>query len=66
MCRILVRPTITSWRLPDRVDSLSTEGERTEIRAAEILALLSFRMSSTDSEFLARYLPWRIANPIPK
>ena len=49
-----------------QVDRLSIDGELTEISAVEILVLLSFRMSNTDSEFLERYVPWRMANPIPK
>ena len=52
--------------LARQVDRLSIDGQLTEIGAAEILRLLSFRMSSTDSEFFARYVAWRIANPIPK
>jgi hypothetical protein len=48
------------------VDRISLAGNLTSNEAPEILALLDFRMSNTDSEFLARYVPWRIANPIPK
>ena len=32
----------------------------------EILAFLDFRLSSTDQEFLRRYMEWRMANPIVK
>jgi hypothetical protein len=32
----------------------------------EILAFLDFRLSSTDAEFLVRYVRWRIQNPIVK
>ena len=32
----------------------------------EILALLDFKVSSTDYEFLKRYMAWRTANPIVK
>ena len=43
--------------LLDRLDSDATP---------EILAMLGFRMDSTDQEFLKRYIEWRIANPIVK
>ena len=32
----------------------------------EILAFLDFKVTSTDYEFLKRYMEWRIANPIVK
>ena len=48
------------------VDRISLGGRLTSDATPEILALLGFRMSSTDSEFLKRYVEWRIANPIPK
>jgi hypothetical protein len=32
----------------------------------EILAFLDFKMSSTDRDFLNRYIEWRMANPIRK
>jgi hypothetical protein len=32
----------------------------------EILAFLDFKVTSTDYEFLKRYMEWRTANPIVK
>jgi len=32
----------------------------------EVVAALDFTMSRADSEFMVRYLQWRMANPIPK
>ena len=32
----------------------------------EILAFLDFKLSSTDYEFLKRYMEWRMENPIQK
>ncbi len=43
--------------LLDRLDSDATP---------EILAMLGFRMDSTDQEFLKCYIEWRIANPVVK
>ena len=48
------------------VDRLSMEGKLYPSAIPEIVAALDFMMSRTDSEFLARYLQWRMANPIPK
>jgi hypothetical protein len=32
----------------------------------EILAFLDFKVTSTDYEFLKRYMEWRMDNPIAK
>ena len=47
----------------DRLD-LSDKLEANAVPA--ILALLDFKLSNTDQEFLERYLQWRIENPIVK
>jgi hypothetical protein len=46
------------------VDRLALREDLTPAAAPEILALLGFRMSSTDSEFMERYIQWRKENPI--
>ena len=48
------------------VDRISTEGRLYPSVVAEIAAVLDFMMSRSDSEFLVRYIQWRMANPIPK
>ena len=47
-------------------DRISIEGRLYPTVIPEIVEALDFLMSRTDSEFLARYLQWRAANPIPK
>ena len=48
------------------VDKVSVRQELDSRAVAEILAFLDFKISSTDSDFLERYVQWRIANPITK
>ena len=48
------------------VDQISIEGRLYPTVIPEIVAVLDFLMSRTDSEFLAGYVRWRMANPIPK
>jgi len=48
------------------VDKLSVREDLNQASVPEILAFLDFRVSSTDSEFLVRYLQWRMENPILK
>jgi hypothetical protein len=48
------------------VDRLSLRGQLFSDVIPELLTLLDFKVSSTDYEFLKRYIEWRIANPIVK
>jgi hypothetical protein len=48
------------------VDRISMEGRLNPSIIPEIAAALDFMMSRADSEFLVRYIQWRMANPIPK
>ena len=48
------------------VDQLSMDGKLFPTAVPQIVAALDFMMSRSDSEFLVRYLQWRMANPIPK
>ena len=48
------------------VDQVSIEGRLYPSIIPEVVAALDFMMSRSDSEFLVRYIQWRIANPISK
>jgi len=48
------------------VDQISMEGRLDSSVIPEVVAALDFTMSRADSEFMVRYLQWRMANPIPK
>jgi hypothetical protein len=48
------------------VDKISVEGRLYPSAIPEIVAVLDFMMTRTDSEFLVRYIQWRMENPIPK
>ena len=48
------------------VDKHSARDELSPSAVPEILAFLDFKMTSTDQEFLKRYIEWRLANPITK
>jgi len=48
------------------VDKYSERDELSPDAVTEILAFLDFKMSSTDQDFLHRYVEWRMANPIVK
>ncbi len=48
------------------VDKHSERNDLSAEVVPEILAFLDFKLSSTDYEFLKRYMQWRIANPIVK
>lgn len=48
------------------VDRLDLEDRLKADAAPAILALLDFRVCSTDYEFLKHYILWRMDNPIQK
>ena len=48
------------------VDRIALEGRLYPSATPEVLALLGFMMSRKDREFLARYIQWRVENPILK
>ena len=48
------------------VDKMSEHDYLGQDVIPEILAFLDFQVSSTDYEFLKRYMEWRMANPIVK
>lgn len=48
------------------VDRISIEGRLYPSSTPEVLALLGFMMSRKDREFVARYIQWRVENPIAK
>jgi len=48
------------------VDRISTDGRLDLSVIPEVTAALDFMMSRSDSEFLVRYIKWRMANPIEK
>ena len=48
------------------VDKMSIESRLYATAIPEVAGAVKFAMSISDSEFLARYLQWRMAHPIPK
>jgi hypothetical protein len=46
------------------VDRMAVEGRLQPTAIPEIVALLDFMMSRSDSEFLVNYIRWRMENPI--
>ena len=48
------------------VDKMAVHDELSHGAVPEILAFLDFKVSSTDAEFLERYVRWRIDHPIVK
>jgi len=48
------------------VDRISTEGRLDRAVIPEVTSALDFMMSRSDSEFLVRYIKWRMANPMAK
>jgi hypothetical protein len=48
------------------VDKMSAEGKLSPSSIPEVVASLRFMMTKSDSEFLVRYIKWRMANPIAK
>ncbi len=52
--------------IASEVDKMSVRDYLGPDVVPDILAFLDFKVSSTDYEFLKRYMEWRIANPIVK
>jgi len=50
-------------RIVDRIDM---EGRLELASIQEAVAVLDFLMTAEESTFLMNYVPWRMANPIPK
>jgi len=48
------------------VDRVSMEGRLYPAVVPQVVAALDFMMSREDSEFLVRYIQWRMANPLAK
>jgi hypothetical protein len=48
------------------VDKVSLREKLNPEAVPEILAFLDFKLSSTDEQFLERYIRWRMDNPIAK
>ena len=48
------------------VDRLSNQRQLFSDVMPELLSLLDFKVSSTDYEFLKRYIQWRIDHPVVK
>jgi hypothetical protein len=48
------------------VDQISTEDKLCPSAIKSAIAALDFMMNQSDSEFLVRYIRWRMANPIQK
>jgi hypothetical protein len=46
------------------IDGFSIKGKLQLSVLPEVAAALDFMMSRTDSEFLVRYIQWRMANPL--
>jgi hypothetical protein len=46
------------------VDKLSIEGSLSVTSIADVIALLNFTLSRTESEFLVTYTRWRMGHPI--
>ncbi|HEY2844600.1 MAG TPA: hypothetical protein VGJ09_13160 [Bryobacteraceae bacterium] len=50
--------------IADIIDGFAIQGKLQLSVIPEVAAVLDFMMSRTDSEFLVRYIQWRMANPI--
>jgi hypothetical protein len=48
------------------VDKLSIDGRLYPTAIEDVIAVLDFTLSRSDSEFLVRYIRWRMDNPIAK
>jgi hypothetical protein len=48
------------------VDRIAIEGRLYPTAIDEIIAQLSFTMTRSDSEFLVKYIRWRMDNPIAR
>jgi len=48
------------------VDKLSIDGKLYPTAIEDVITVLDFSMSKSDSEFLVTYMRWRMDNPIQK
>jgi hypothetical protein len=48
------------------VDRIALEGRLYPTAIDQVIALLNFTMTRSDSEFLVQYIRWRMDNPIAK
>jgi hypothetical protein len=48
------------------VDKLSLDGRLYPTAIEDVITVLDFSMSRSDSEFLVNYIRWRMDNPIAK
>jgi len=48
------------------VDKLSIDGKIYPTAIEDVITVLDFSMSKSDSEFLVTYMCWRMDNPIQK
>jgi hypothetical protein len=48
------------------VDKLSIDGKLYPTAIEDVITVLDFSMSKSDSEFLVKYMRWRMDNPIQK
>jgi len=60
------RPTNTSSQSQGSSDKLSIDGRLYPTAIEDVIAVLDFTLSRSDSEFLVRYIRWRMDNPIAK
>lgn len=47
------------------VDKLSLEGRLYPTAIEDVIAVLDFTLSKSDSKFLVSYIRWRMDNPLP-
>jgi len=48
------------------VDKLSIDGKLYPTAIENVITVLDFTLSRSDSEFLVKYISWRMDNPIAK
>jgi len=48
------------------VDKLSIDGKLYPTAIENVITVLNFTLSKSDSEFLVKYISWRMDNPIAK
>jgi len=48
------------------VDKLAIDGKLYPTAIEDVITVLDFSMSKSDSEFLVKYMRWRMDNPIQK
>jgi len=62
-----MKPTSThETEIARIVDQISVEGRLTLASIQEVITVLNFMMTGTDTEFLVEYIRWRMDHPIAK